>query len=72
MSEQPTPIMQLATLINALLEQCPPNTRQVLTAQASHLMAQLDDELRQGAENAKALDAIKAEQKEKGTKGRDK
>ena len=72
MSEQPTPIMQLAALINAMLEQCQPNTRQIMTAQASHLMAQVDDELRQGAENAKALEVIKAEQKEKGTKGRDK
>lgn len=64
--QQPTTIQQLAKVINALLEQCQPNTRQVLAGNVSYLVEVLEKELKTGKENTAALEVIKAEQKEKG------
>ena len=66
MQNEIKPIDELATVINALLEQCQPSTRKVLSAPASHWLGQVAQQVETGVQNAAALEAIKAEQKAKG------
>ena len=68
MPDQPKNIDQLATVINALLEQCQPNTHAVMSGNVSFLFEQVKAELKTGEENAAALEAIKAEQKSQASK----
>lgn len=62
---EPTPLDVLkafASLYDEAISQQPPHHRAALTAYAGAIYRQLADALQAGAENAKALEVIKAEQ----------
>ena len=66
MQDQPKLIDELCIVIDALLEQCKPNTQRVLGGAAVDVFNRIKSELIKGEENAAALETIKAEQKAKG------